>query len=193
MGGIELTAYAPSDLNGVNYWEESETGPDGVTRLIDEQLSFENDVAKLWARYEYLPSGGEPILDETRILTFHPPQTHFYIMDWDACWTARSEVVFDRTPVTEETPWGGYAGLSWRAARTLTNFRAISSEGAVDHEVEHSRARWVDFKPGFGYISPAFVMNEPFALQTGDSLNLKYRILVHDGSADAVMLQKLAP
>lgn len=235
-GGIELTAFEPSDhiwhrglwfswkyLNGVNYWEENETGPEGRMRLIEEQLSIEKDAASHRAHYEYLPGDGAPILDETRILKFHTPQNAFYCIDWDLHWRARTQVVFDRTPITEETPWGGYAGLSWRAARSLTNFKALSSEGAIDEGVEHSQARWVDFsaqsdggwnkwaglamfdhpanarhpshwrcilESGFGFISPSFVMHEPFKLSAGERLNLRYRVLVHDGRADAAMLQQ---
>lgn len=134
-------------LNGANYWEETEEGSGGITELAGaEKLSLGMESATVSTQLHYRPVGGAVVLEEQRVITFYLPRPDgSYVMDWHLTFKARGEpVVIDRTPINEETPWGGYAGLSWRAARSLGNFRAIDSEGRRDHAVEHQRARWVD-------------------------------------------------
>lgn len=52
---------------------------------------------------------------------------------------------------------------------------------------------WKTFgQDGFGYINPAFVMMEPYPLAAGMSLDLRYRVLVHDGALELAELEKEA-
>ncbi len=159
--GILLTAFEPWDhvwhralwfawkyLNGVNFWEEAEGGcSEGQTELIgSEVVRFEESGATVGTTLRYYLPGGVSILMEQREIAIEVPRPDgSYLVDWRQTFTAVVETVtLDRTPINEETPWGGYAGLAWRAARSMGKFRAMDSEGRSDWEIEHQRARWVD-------------------------------------------------
>lgn len=50
---------------------------------------------------------------------------------------------------------------------------------------------WKTFaNDGFGYINPAFVMMEPFSLEAGESLNLFYRVFIHNGVLSQEQIEK---
>jgi len=239
--GVLLSCFEPSDhvwhrglwfawkyLNGVNYWEEREpvTEPEGRTEFAGgETVELHSDRAAIETRYRYCPPGGDAILEETRrIVAGMPRADSSYTLDWRQTFAAtREDVKIDCTPINAQTPWGGYSGLSWRAARTLVQFQALNSEGVRDKECEHRPARWVDLtgladggrdlfaglamfdhpqnprhpspwrcvlEPGNGYINPAFMMREPWVIEPGAPLVLRYRVLVHDGVPDAVRFEK---
>jgi hypothetical protein len=213
-------------LDGVIYWEESEDGAqDGKTEFIGpEEVHISEAEITVLTRLRYCPPHAPPVLEETRHVTASLPRADgTYTIDWRHTFTpVTSAVVIDRLPINK-VPGGGYAGLSWRAARSLGRFRALNSEGRHDREVEHQRARWVDLsgsadggrnlaagialfdhpenprhppywrcimEPGFGYINPCLVMFEPYTLQTGKSLQLCYRTLIHSDWGDAQMLAR---
>lgn len=238
--GTQLTCLEPSDhvwhrglwfawkfLDGVNYWEEGFESAGSVELSGREQVSFEAGRAVVQSAYGYRPPDGDPVLHERRTVAIHAPDSEDYLrLDWAHVFEATNGgVVIDRTPINEETPWGGYAGLSFRAARSLTSFRAIDSEGRTGAAVEHARARWVDLsgaadggfdraaglaifdhpanerhpshwrcilEPGFGYINPSFVLAEPYVLDPGRMLRLRYRVLIHDGWPNTEELEREA-
>jgi hypothetical protein len=127
-------------------------------------------------------------------------------------------VVFERTPPAEK-PWGGYGGLSYRASAKLKNHRVINSERQQGVEGHGKPARWMVFsgtlpsgKPAgvamfdhpenprhptpwyvstgkMGYFNPAFLFHEPFTLPAGESLTLRYRILIHSGPLESPALE----
>jgi hypothetical protein len=236
--GIVLTEIEPADhvwhrgvwfswkyINGVNYWEENPDGRgDGITEFVaPEQVRFDAGKATITTRLRYRPPDGAVILEERReIVLCVPREDGNYTMDWRHEFRAQGQrVVLDRTPICAETPWGGYAGVSWRAALSLSEFRVLDSEGRTGEATNAQRARWADLtgvtadgraagiamfdhpgnprhptywrtiiEPGFGYLNPAFVLAEPFTLDAGGTLRLRYRVLIHRGRADATLLER---
>lgn len=237
--GIMLTCLEPWDhvwhrglwfawkyLNGINYWEETVDGAqDGRTEFDgNEEIRLKPEQAEIKTALSYRSPTGELVLTEQRTVSITlPDDTGAYRMDWHHTFRPGGGAVeIDRTPINEKTPWGGYAGLSWRSARSLGRFQAVDSEGRKDEAVEHQRARWVDLSgasdggrelvggiamfdhpenprypthwrcilnPGFGYINPSLVLAEPYQLQEGDVLMLRYRVLVHSGWGDAAQME----
>lgn len=158
--GTPLTCLEPSDhvwhrglwfswkyLNGVNYWEETSDGAqDGITEFVPhEEVVARPDGARIATRLCYRPPGGGVVLDESRVVRFGlPGPDGAYTLDWTLTFTARdAAVVFERTPPAEKS-WGGYAGLSWRAARSLGSWRFQDSEGRAGQAGHGQRARWAD-------------------------------------------------
>ena len=86
--------------------------------------------------------------DRDVVLSF-PRADGSYVIDWQSTFTAGDEqVVFDRAP---PIPWGGYAGLGFRAAGSMRDFRSLDSEGRLGRQQAHGkRARWMDFSGVFG-------------------------------------------
>ena len=158
--GVPLTAFEPWDhvwhrglwfawvfIDGLDYWEEFADGRRcGRTEFVPpEDVRLSPSGATVTVRLHYRPRDGAPLVEEQRVITIGLPRADgSYTIDWRQTFTAlKPEVVLDRRAITAEIPWGGYVGLSWRAARTLGNFHALDSEGRTDKEIEHQRARWV--------------------------------------------------
>ena len=143
-----------------------------------------------------------------------------YAIDWCMTFTApEKEVVFERTP-PKVKPWGGYGGLSCRASAKLKNHRVINSAGQEGKEGHGKPARWMDFSGALpngklagvamfdhpdnprhptpwyvatgrmGYFNPAFLFHEPFTLPAGESLTLRYGMLIHARQLESPALEK---
>lgn len=163
--GTTMTSYQPSDhvwhrglwfawkyINGVNYWEEDEDAngnlaSEGTTvSEKGEVLSFDGDVAALLHTLRYVDPTGKTVLREVRQVKIVPPtQDGTFGLDFAHAFTVGDEdLEFSATPITDETPWGGYAGLGVRAARTLQDFKALASTRQSGAEANGARAKWVD-------------------------------------------------
>jgi len=161
-GGTVLTEFAPADhrwhrgvwfswkyLNGVNYWDwggKKVAVPDGITRLSGkESVARGDDSCTVAMNLEY-STADKVVLKEKRQITIGLPRDDgSYTIDWHMTFTAaEKDVVFDRTPPEKKT-WGGYGGLSFRAAKSMGNQRVIDSEGRTGKAGHGKRARWMDF------------------------------------------------
>ena len=124
-------------INGVNYWEHGrEPGkPDGRTEWSDVQVETrDDDSATISMSLVYHPaSDPQPVLREQRRIEISAPDASGeYHMDWTSTFTAGDrDVILDRTPPKEQS-WGGYAGLSVRFAKELTDRKVMSSQGPVE-------------------------------------------------------------
>ncbi len=168
VGGVPLTAFQPSDhvwhrgvwfawkyINGVNYWEEEPVEIDGVSRSLSEgrtrvteaeTVTFGSGCAEVTTWIDYVSPDGDEVMQERRLVRLCPPQSYGdFIIDWEHAFTVGAEPVsLSATPVTSDTPWGGYAGLGCRTARSLRDFRILNSEGIAGEQANGAKARWVD-------------------------------------------------
>ncbi len=159
VGGPDLTCYAPHDhpwhlgfwfgwkhINDINYWEHTPAGlPEGLTRFVaPERLEAGSDSVSLTATYALVDPRRGDVAQDVRTITWYPPaEDGSHRLDYALELVAGPEpVVLDRTPITPETPWGGYGGLSWRFSRGLGDFRGLDAEGRRDRDIEHQRAAW---------------------------------------------------
>jgi hypothetical protein len=156
--GTIVTAFEPADhpwhrglwfswkyLNGINFWEESESGAsEGHTVFAGTDASTQDDAGVHMAtRYEYRTPKNAVLLHERRAVDLRPLAEGVLAIDWHCSFTAASVVHFDRTAFAPETPWGGYAGFSFRASERWQDVHGLDSEGRVDLQIQHQRARWV--------------------------------------------------
>jgi hypothetical protein len=240
--GLPLTCLEPWDhvwhkglwfswkeLSGVEFWAEWEAlGQEGVLKLCpDEEVNLYDQWATIATRFEYYPpSSDDSLMTETRRLLIRMPQAETgYSIDWDLTFEAHEKaVVLDRTPITQETPWGGYAGLSWRATRDMGGFQVMDSERRTTlAEMNRKQARWGALwgqldggwnrwggmamfdhpqnprhpshwyyigDPGFGYLNPAFLQEEPFTIEPGNPLYLRYHVLIFEGEPTFEFLEE---
>ncbi len=114
---------------------------------------------------------------------------------------------------------GGYAGFSARMAKTTHGWKVRSSDANAE-QAEHGKpARWLHaggptsdgktaglaifdhpkntrhpspwyVEPGMPYFSPAILFNEPLKIPAGESLELRYRLLIHAGELDREKIEK---
>lgn len=124
-------------INGVNYWEhDRQTGePAGRTRTTDVRVEARDDhSARISLTLAYHPAGeDEVVLSERRRIDITAPNSQGeYHLDWTADFTAgKREVELDRTPPKPQS-WGGYAGLSVRFAKELSERQVTSDTGSVE-------------------------------------------------------------
>lgn len=167
VGGPVITWYRPGDhkwhrglwfswkfLNGINYWEEDVTTGKaaGATVAGQPDLDLRSDFSariKIPVAYR---SGGKTVLSEQRLVEISKPSLDGgYYMDWDMTFTAGNEdVKLDRTPLPHEPEgkvYGGYAGLSLRFAKPLTNVNVLTATVPVSFKDNRFRGK----SPGMEY------------------------------------------
>lgn len=163
----ELVSLRPSDhpwhrglwfswklINNINYWEE-----DVKTRLSEGRSKIDTVSFKLNADFSaiitiklsYAPGDKPAILNEDRLIYVSTPNKNGnYYIDWHSDFKAQNhQLIFDRTlPQKFGGPsYGGYAGLSVRAAQTITNCKYIDSKGwrnTKDIIGYGEKAEWMD-------------------------------------------------
>ncbi|HTK08131.1 MAG TPA: PmoA family protein [Ktedonobacteraceae bacterium] len=181
--GDLLTALEPADhpwhrglwfawkyLNDVNFWEETTEGiQDGRTEFVGiDTITSQAGQARVTIHYNYREPSGTILLTEQRTLQINVPPVGPATIDWDATFTTGAQsVTFDRTVISPETPWGGYAGLSFRPSPMWQNVQAQDSEGRHNLDIKHKRARWVQMTgthPG-GQRSSIVVLDHPANLR----------------------------
>jgi hypothetical protein len=140
-------------INGVNYWEhDRQTGkPAGHTAWSDTHVKVHDDhSASVSMTLDYHPADeDEVVLSERRRIEITAPNSRGeYNIDWTAEFTAaQREVKLDRTPPKAQS-WGGYAGLSVRFAKELSDRQATSNTGPVEFgsgQRHRSRATSMDY------------------------------------------------
>ncbi|MBL7153097.1 MAG: PmoA family protein [Phycisphaerae bacterium] len=166
IDGTELTWNSPPDhpwhhglwfswkhINGLNYWEEDRnTGlSQGRNELADVKVTTkDNYSALIEMAISYHPPDKPTLLTEERLLEVTAPDEQGqYRIRWLSIFTAGDDdVTFDRTPIPGEPDgkaWGGYAGLSVRIAKDISNWQVTDSERRKDAEAHGKNARWMDF------------------------------------------------
>ncbi len=138
-------------INKLNYWEENKEGKSqGLSDITDVKFEEGKDgVTKITILLDYHPPDKPAVLKERREIAITPPDKEgCYRMDWRMTWTAGAEdALLDRTPTKADggPAWGGYAGLSFRAVKEMTEYQAFDSEGRKNLDGHGQKARWLDF------------------------------------------------
>jgi type 1 glutamine amidotransferase len=178
-----------------------------------ERKVAKNQTVRLALKLEYAPAESvDPVMKEERNIWITPPdETGAYFIDWSSTFTAIKDVTLDRTPIPGEPggkPWGGYAGWSVRMNAAMKGGEFLNSEGQNGAAALRESARWVSFAaPGGGllllmdhpdnlrhpatwyiaegmpYFSPAVIHDAPLTIKAGQTLALKYRLVILPKSA----------
>lgn len=155
------------------------------------------------------PSKPPAMTEVRRLEISKPDDHGTYTIDWVSTFTVGAETIkLDRTPPPSRggPDFGGYAGLSLRFPKDLEGWAFRSSEGIQNAAQGHGRpARWVDFsgpkagiaildhpgnsrhpqpwyvsdKPSLLFFNPSILFDDPLELAAGETLTLRYRVLVH--------------
>ena len=192
-------------INGVNFWEENrESGKSaGTTKIVDfKAIPQENFSANIEMKIHYFIDPSIVLLQEIRTLNVSPPEGGKYTINWTSKFTALEDIFLDRTPLPEEKggkPYGGYAGLSFRAARELRNKKGWSFLDSENKPLVHGQKasdlsfkgpdgfiKIIPLKPhlnhswyiatGMPYFSPALLFEKGMEMKKNTELNLAYKI-----------------
>ena len=237
-GGQSITLYHPWDhpwhtgiffswkyINGLNFWESMYHGKKNVA-VTDSFLPLEND-AGFRQTLSYRSYEGETLVKESRVIRIEQ-ESEGYLIHWNGSFTAagNSSITLDRTEYTENTPWGGYAGLSCRFDRNFLGPVITTDRGNYTAEEAYAKPfKWCDYSGKLdGYVeekwagvclmdhfsnlrhpSPmltydykdlqflhaAFLLEKPYVLEKGETLELNYTFYVHDGKAESNLLNSI--
>ena len=196
-------------VNGENFWEEGDVQgtqrlPNPPTVRHDARRTFIEHAAH-WAR----PDGETVAIDERRRIAFVPLDDTAYALDFATTLTPRADTLLDRTPFTTWGGYGGLifrASRNWQQSRILFDDGSTSDRptgiphrwadlsgkldggrdrtGGValfDHpqNVRHPQP-WYGKSGEAHYLTAAPLFHEPLPLKAGESLTLRYRVVIHD-------------
>ena len=127
-------------INGRNYWETNLEGrSEGLTRLVTFTPEMRTDGSarlEMNLAYQEAPDTLAVLREQRTVDISAPGEDGSFRMDWTMTFTAgKTPVHLDRTALPTEPdgkPWGGYAGLTWRFAKELEDWRVVNSNGLRD-------------------------------------------------------------
>ena len=164
--GRPLTWVAPPDhvwhyglwhswkyINGVNYWEEDEATrrAEGRTQIAKVEILRRDSrgaAVRLYLTYHPAkePATSAVMHDQIDLEISVPAADGTYRIRWEQTTRATIPVRLDRTPLLDEPggkPWGGYAGLSFRANQNLEGVTALNSTRLEGRAAHRQPAEWM--------------------------------------------------
>jgi hypothetical protein len=154
ISGHQLTNFQPSDhywhrglwfaikfVNGENYWEEGESGPQNTQRAVRPPSieSLADGGVRIIFDLEWTRHDGHVVMDERRVIEYRPHDESTYLLDHLSTITPREPVKLDRTPFTT---WGGYSGLCFRGTRLWTESKVHLSDGTETDRPTGQPGNW---------------------------------------------------
>ncbi|WP_160150839.1 DUF6807 family protein [Microbacterium timonense] len=133
-------------IDGVLFWEDhpdygNGTGALGRSWVTGHEVTVGDAGIRIDETLAWRPDGSDQaLLTEVRRITAHTALdgVDAWALDWDSTWTANAAVELSVTPYPEHW-WGGYAGLNYRAARSMSEEeRILASGGRLGRETVHS-------------------------------------------------------
>jgi len=166
--------------------------------------------------YAPAPDGAALLLETRRLVIAPPDSSGDYHIDWSSEFYAVAAIELDRTPLLGEPDgksYGGYAGLSIRLNKSSVGGTFLTGDGVlVAAGIQNVSAEWMSFSsvedgasilmlehpesfrsptkwyvaPMMPYYSPAILFNAPHSMAAGESLSLRYRIVISPKPIPAV-------
>jgi hypothetical protein len=198
--------FAWGDVNGINYWAETNCEASLRGRIVHREFR-EKSVSSTYARFvvvnDWVAPGGTKPLEETRHVTVHQPQPDYQAIDFQFDLRAQATDVVMGTPPA-------YHGLCYRAGE-MEYRKVVNAESRLgESEVNGRASKWCALNgvvsdeaigvaifdhpsnsrhptqffamdDAFGFISTSFAYDEPYTIPAGETLSLKYRVLVYLG------------
>lgn len=197
-------------VNEENFWEEREPfgTQENLEEPVVEQVGETGCTVR--HRLAWTRPNGERIMREDRTIQLEDRGDAIAI-DWSCDLIADADAVLDRTPFTTWGGYGGLAfrmtrelhGLRYLTPEGISeepltgqNHAWLGMDGKLDGGPDIRAAvatfdhpdnpRWpspfyAKAQNGFTYMNPAILFHEPMHLAKGETLSLRYRVLVKDG------------
>jgi hypothetical protein len=203
-------------INGVNYWEQHQTG----TEPIEVKIAPKRDgSARIDLTVAYHQPDQPPVVIEHRLITVSAPDaTGSYHVDWQATFTpaGQEDVVFNKNSyggmairlaaeccgdeAAGRAPWtfsdsedranSNGQTARWVAYSGTTPNGQAAAVAMFDHPQNPRHPTWWQTRSHYPYLNPSFTCQEGYTLPAGESLTLRYRILVYQGQADRETMEK---
>ncbi len=127
-------------VNGTNFWEEQ--SPFGVQVSTKEPTCelLSATALRLTHHVNWTSEATGIVFNENRTLTFRKLADGISAIDWSTQLRAAADLTLDRTPYTT---WGGYGGLSYRAAREVHDVNLLLPNGETVPALAGQKHDWV--------------------------------------------------
>lgn len=206
-------------INGDNFWEEKRPFGTQRVAGIPVIHHASPDDTELRIDLDWLaPRGNEPVIAERRTIRSRVVDDAI-VIDWQTELTAERDLTLDRTPYTTWGGYGGLSfrgSRSWLVNRFLLPGGPVDRpagqpgpwcemSGPVDGGADLTAGLAILDHPGNpryptpwyaggagsgNFLNAALLFHEPLTLGQGDTLSLRYRVLIHDGIWDAKRLER---
>jgi hypothetical protein len=200
-------------INGVNFWEGTQKGTEPVNVEIEHHP---DGSARLTLDLAYHQNGKPNVVLEKRIIRVSAPNDNgSYTVDWTATFTpaGKKDVVFNKNKyggfayrgaaefAKDNKKKDGWSFLDDQGRRDKSNnqrckwiaFRGTAQNGEAaaiaifDHPSNPRHPSWWQTRNNYPYLNPALTCKEDYRLKAGESLTLRYGVLVHHGRADGAL------
>jgi hypothetical protein len=175
---------------------------------VTERLTWRTQAGELW-------------VDELRSLTVRDVEGDSWALEFATSLTnVRGEDLVFGSPTTNGRPAAGYSGLFWRGPRAFTDGGITAADGRSGPEMMGRPARWLAYSgthdgvdrsstliffddpyhgsrwfvrsTPFAAVNPSLAFAKEFVLPPDETLQLRYRIVIADGTWDRERLETYA-
>lgn len=172
-------------------------------------------------RLTWHTQSGEHWADERRELALRDVEDDSWALDFATSLTnVRGKGLVFGSPTTNGRPAAGYSGLFWRGPRAFTDGEIIAADGQGGPDMMGRPARWLAYvgrhdevdrastlmffdDPEYGSdwfvrntpfpaVNPSLAFAEEFELPPGETIRVRYRVVVTDGAWDRARLDAYA-
>jgi hypothetical protein len=138
-------------VDGINFWEDQGLAEQtGRTVTVDSPhviLQRGRCTIEQTLHWEKVSDGEQLLKEQRRIIVHAAHSPSAYRIDWESTFTNSTNraLLFDRTDPAVFS-WGGYAGFSYRAVRSLRGGKIMNASTGVDVATTHGiPASWCDY------------------------------------------------
>ncbi|MDX3661724.1 PmoA family protein [Streptomyces sp. ID05-26A] len=190
-----------------------------VGTMRHEEFVFAEDDVRFAELLSWFTEAGQHWVDETREFAVRDVLEDSWTLEFTTSLTnVRSEPLVFGSPVTNGRELAGYTGFFWRGPRSFTGGEVIADGGGAGQEMMGQAARWLAFvghhdevarsstllfldHPGnkstrwfvrstpFAAVNPSFAFHDTVELPPGETLSLRYRLVVATGDWERERLE----
>lgn len=199
-----------SNVNGFDFWGEANPAPHG--EIVHQRFLHRRTRPPEITALNHWIAGGHVLMVERRTLRAPAITADAVWLEWE------SELAADAAPVVLNAEKHVYNGLGIRFIREMDRGRVLNSRGTDEvKKADGEPAEWCAYwaEPGgeaagvaifdhpgnprhptpffvmsepFGYLSAAPTYREPFRIEPGRPLRLRWAVVAFDGPADPLRL-----
>jgi hypothetical protein len=130
-------------INQTNFWEENAPFGSQISRAEPHCQWIAADTLRMTHGLEWTSLATGPVIHERRDITFQIRGDGVRVIDWVTSLDPLQDLLLDRTPYTT---WGGYGGLTFRAAREVHDSNYLLPDGQTTSAIIGQSHPWVVFR-----------------------------------------------
>ncbi|GAB2807384.1 DUF6807 domain-containing protein [Lentzea nigeriaca] len=190
-----------------------------VGSMRHEEFTVASDELRIDELLSWFTEAGQHWVDERRSFTVRDVEDDSWTLEFATTLTnLRKEPLVFGSPTTNGRELAGYTGFFWRGPRSFTEGTVIAADGGSGQEMMGKAARWLAFvgrhdevdrvstllfvdhpdnknthwfvrSTPFAAVNPSFAFFDTVEVASGESLTLRYRLVVASGEWDRERLE----